>query len=50
MTKVLIWASVLCLTIGSGIFHFSHDTLHGIFTAGLILGIVAIILEYDKRF
>ena len=50
MTKLLIYLSVLCITVGSGIFDFSTNTLHGIFTAGLILGIVAIILEYDKNF
>lgn len=45
--KVLAWLSVLLLAVGSNVFGFDANTYHAFLSAGLVLGIVALLLSFD---
>ena len=46
--KILAWLSVLLLAVGANVFAFDANTYHAFLSAGLVFGLVALILSLDK--
>jgi hypothetical protein len=46
--KILAWLSVLLLAVGANTFAFDTNDYHAFLSAGLVLGLVALILSMDE--
>ena len=46
--KVLAWLSVLLLAVGANVFALDANDYHAFLSAGLVLGIVALLLSMDE--
>jgi len=45
--KILAWLSVLLLAVGANVFAFDTNSYHAFLSAGLVLGIVSLLLWMD---